>query len=94
MQSETHDLGMVVTEEGSLLADLPVHGRPSVNDLAHAMRRPLDGNASRPKLVLLKGTTNGGNAYPAWMRSGSRLRPSSGKASPASRKPTGLTSDG
>jgi hypothetical protein len=60
MQSETHYLGLVVTREGgSLLADLPVHGRPSVNDLAtllaHAMRRPLDGDARRPKLVRLRG---------------------------------------
>lgn len=59
MQSTTHYLGMVVTENGSLLADLSVHGRPSVNDLAtvlaNAMRRPLDGNARRPKLVRLRG---------------------------------------
>src|SRR4051812_46671448 len=60
MQSETHYLGMVVTEEvGSLLADLPVRGRPTVNDLAtllaHAMRRPLDGNAYRPRLIRLRG---------------------------------------
>ncbi len=60
MQNETHYLGMVVTEgDGSLLADLPVHGRPSVNDLAtllaNAMRRPFDGNARRPKLVRLRG---------------------------------------
>jgi hypothetical protein len=60
MQSETHYLGMVVTKAGgSLLADLPVHGRPSVNDLAtllaHAMRRPLDGHARRPRLVRLRG---------------------------------------
>src|SRR3954465_14146282 len=53
MQTETHYLGMVVTKKGgSLLADLPVHARPSVNDLAtllaHAMRRPLDGIAPRP----------------------------------------------
>ena len=38
---------------------LAVHGRPSVNDLAtllaHAMRRPLDGDARRPKLVRLRG---------------------------------------
>jgi hypothetical protein len=56
LQTETHYLGMVVTEQGgSLLADLPVQGRPSVNDLAtlleHAMRRPLEGTAHRPKLV-------------------------------------------
>jgi hypothetical protein len=59
-QSQTRYLGMVVTEKGSLLlADLTVHGRPSVNDLAtllaHAMRRPLDGNVRRPKLVRLRG---------------------------------------
>lgn len=60
MQTETHYLGMVVTEkDGSLLSDLPVRGRPSVNDLAtllaNAMRRPLDANARRPKLVRLWG---------------------------------------
>ncbi len=59
MQNTTHYLGMVVTEDGSLLADLPVHGRPSVNDLAmllaNAMKRPLDGNARRPWLVRLRG---------------------------------------
>jgi len=59
-QSVTHYMGMVVSgEEGSLLADLRVHGRPSVNDLAtllaNAMRRPLDGNARRPRLVRLRG---------------------------------------
>ena len=59
-QRVTHYLGMVVSgEEGSLLADLPIHGRPSVNDLAtilaHAMRRPLDGIARRPRLVRLRG---------------------------------------
>ena len=59
-QSGTHYLGMVVTEgDGSLLADTTVHGRPSVNDLAtvlaHAMRRPLDEHARRPRLVRLRG---------------------------------------
>jgi hypothetical protein len=59
-QAQTHYLGMVVTgEDGSLLADTQVQGRPSVNDLAtilaHAMRRPLDGDARRPKLVRLRG---------------------------------------
>jgi hypothetical protein len=59
-QTQTHYLGMVVTgKDGSLLADLTVHGRPSVNDLAtilaHAMRRPLDGDARRPKFVHLRG---------------------------------------
>jgi hypothetical protein len=60
LQTVTHYQGMVVTEtEGSLLADLPVHARPSVNDLAtilaHDMRRPLDGNARRPRLIRLRG---------------------------------------
>ena len=60
MQSETHYLGMVVTKKnGTLLADSQVHGRPSVNDLAtilaHAMRRPLDDSARRPRLVRLRG---------------------------------------
>jgi hypothetical protein len=59
-QSVTHYQGMVVSQaDGSLLAELPVHDRPSVNDLAtllaHAMRRPLDGDAHRPKLVRLRG---------------------------------------
>jgi hypothetical protein len=59
-QSVTHYQGMVVSQaDGSLLAERPIHGRPSVNDLAtllaHAMRRPLDGDAHRPKLVRLRG---------------------------------------
>jgi hypothetical protein len=59
-QNQTHYLGMVVEKRGgSLLADMTVHGRPSVNHLAtllaNAMRRPLDGNARRPKLVRLRG---------------------------------------
>ena len=59
-QSDTHNLGMVVTTVGSSpLADSIVRGRPSVNDLAtllaHAMRRPLDGDARRPGLVRLRG---------------------------------------
>ena len=60
MQSETHYLGMVGGDrDGSLLSGTTVHGRPSVNDLAtilaQAMRRPLDGNARRPKLIQLRG---------------------------------------
>jgi hypothetical protein len=60
MQSETHYRGTVVEKkEGWLLADLQVEGRPSVNDLAtllaHAMRRPLEGTARRPKRVHLRG---------------------------------------
>src|SRR5262245_13267202 len=59
-QAETRYLGLVVTHKGgTLLADSQVRGRPSVNDLAtvlaHAMRRPLDGDARRPKLVRLRG---------------------------------------
>ena len=59
-QAQTHYLGMVVTaKDGTLLAETTVHGRPSVNDLAtvlaHAMRRPLDGDARRPRLVHLRG---------------------------------------
>ncbi len=70
MQTETHYLGMVVTQEdGSLLADLPVQGRPSVNDLAtllaNAMRRPLDGAARRPKLVRLRGHRQWRELFPA-----------------------------
>ena len=60
MQTETHYLGVVVTKKGgTLLADLTVHGRPTVNDLAtllaHAMQRPLTGDAHRPKLIRLRG---------------------------------------
>jgi Domain of unknown function (DUF6930) len=60
MQNTTPYLGMVVTKEGdSLLSDLQIQGRPSVNDLAtllaHAMRRPLAGKARRPTLVRLRG---------------------------------------
>jgi hypothetical protein len=69
MQSETHYLGMVVTKgEGGLLAELPVRGRPSVNDLAtllaHAMRRPLDGDARRPRLVRLRGHHQWRESFP------------------------------
>lgn len=64
MQTEPHHLGMVVTKKGGrLLAELTVHGKPSVNDLARlladAMRRPLDANARRPKNIHLK-------ANPRW----------------------------
>lgn len=59
-QSETHYIGMVVTQsDGSLLADSHVEGRPSVNDLAtllaHAMRRPLTEGAHRPRHVHVRG---------------------------------------
>jgi hypothetical protein len=43
-----------------------VHGRPPVNDLAtllaHAMRRPLDGDARRPSIVRLRGHRQAGLA--------------------------------
>jgi hypothetical protein len=60
MQNETHYVGMVVTKKGGpLLTDMTIQARPSVNDLAtllaNAMRRPLDGDARRPKLVRLRG---------------------------------------
>lgn len=59
MQTVAHHLGMVVTRKGGrLLADLTVHGKPGVNDLARlladAMRRPLDEHARRPKTIHLK----------------------------------------
>lgn len=58
-QSETHYLGMVVTQpDGFLLADLPVQYTPDANDLAtllaHAVRRPLTGGAHRPRQVLVR----------------------------------------
>jgi hypothetical protein len=64
MQNEPHHLGMVVTKKGGrLLADMAVHGKPTINDLvtllADAMRRPLDANARRPKNIHLK-------ANPRW----------------------------
>lgn len=60
MQNDTHYIGMVVTKQGeSLLAEITIHDRPSVNDLAtllaNAMLRPLDGNARRPELIGLRG---------------------------------------
>src|SRR5262249_11180119 len=59
-EPETASLGLVVAKKGGTpLSALSVQSGPSVNDLAtllaHAMRRPLDGNARRPKLVHLRG---------------------------------------
>jgi len=59
-QSETHYLGLVVTEpDGFLLAESHVERRPSVNDLAtllaHAMRRPLTETAHRPRRIHVRG---------------------------------------
>jgi hypothetical protein len=64
MQTETHYLGLVVTQpDRTFLADRPVQGRPTVNDLAtllaHAMRRPLTGGAHRPRCIHLRG-------HPQW----------------------------
>jgi hypothetical protein len=75
MQTETHYLGMVVTKRGgSLLTDMEVHGRPSVNDLAtllaNAMRRPLDGNARRPKLIRLRGHPQWRELFPVFRELG------------------------
>ena len=58
-QPEKHYLGMVVNRKGGrLLADLNVHGKPTINDLAtllaNAMRRPFDEHARRPKTIHLK----------------------------------------
>jgi hypothetical protein len=60
MQTETHYRGMVVKQsDGAVLADSTVHGRPTVNDLAtllaHAMSRPQEGDAHRPRLIHLRG---------------------------------------
>src|SRR5207248_638053 len=59
-QSETHYLGLVVTQsDGFLLTESHVEGRPSVNDLAtllaHAMRRPLTENAHRSRCIHVRG---------------------------------------
>ena len=59
-QSETHYRGMVVAKKGGLLlAESHVEGRPSVNDLAtllaQAMRRPLTGDAHRPRRIHVRG---------------------------------------
>lgn len=63
MQNETHYRGMVVDEDGAILADSQVEGRPTVNDmatlLAHAMRRPLTEGAHRPRHLNVRG-------HPQW----------------------------
>lgn len=63
MQSRTDYLGLVVGQDGSLLADLTVQARPNVNDmatlLAHAMRRPLTEGAHRPRRLHVRG-------HPQW----------------------------
>lgn len=59
-QKETHYLGMVVAKKGGVvLVESHVEGRPSVNDfatlLAHAMRRPLNEDAHRPRRIHVRG---------------------------------------
>jgi len=70
MQSGTDYLGMVVEKkDGWLLAELTVHGRPSIHDLAtllaHAMQRPQAGNAHRPKVIGLRGHHQWRELFPA-----------------------------
>lgn len=59
MQSETHYLGLVVKEDGSVLARSQVEGRPTAKDLAvllsAAMLQPLTGQAHRPCRLHLRG---------------------------------------
>lgn len=93
-QSWTHYLGMVVTEgDGSLLAETTVHGRPSVNDLAtilaHAMRRPLDGNARRPGLVRLRGHHQWRELFPHLEEVGVRVEVLAGQDLPGIMKAYG-----
>lgn len=59
-QTETHYLGLVVAREGgSVLAHAQVEGRPEASDLAallaDAMRRPLAGEAHRPRRLRVRG---------------------------------------
>ena len=96
-QAQTHYLGMVVTaKDGSLLAETTVHGRPSVNDLAtllaHAMRRPLDGDARRPRLVHLRGHHQWRGLFPHLEEIGIGVEVSVERGSPSSRRHTTSTS--
>ena len=64
-QSQTHYLGMVVTQpDAFVLADAPVEGRPTVNELAtllaNAMSRPQIGSAHRPKAIHVRGAIPSG----------------------------------
>lgn len=59
-QTETRSLGLVVAGRGgAVLAEAQVEGRPSVSDLAtllaQAMRRPLTGEAHRPRRLHVRG---------------------------------------
>ena len=87
MQTETHYLGMVVARgDGTLLSDSQVRGRPSVNDLAallaHAMRRPLTGDARRPKLVRLRGHHQWRGLFPHLAEIGVDVEVSAGRGLP------------
>jgi hypothetical protein len=95
-QTQTHYLGMVVTgEDGSLLADSQVHGRPSVNDLAtllaHAMRRPLGGDARRPRFVRMRGHHQWRGLFPHLDEIGVGVEVLAGQSLPG---PTASTSGG
>lgn len=68
-QSDTHYLGVVVGRpDGILLTDEEIRGRPSVNDLArlvaHAMSRPLDSHARRPRRLCLRGHAQWRELFP------------------------------
>lgn len=68
-QTETHYFGLVVAQDGRLLADLPVRYTPSVNDLARlladAMRRPLTGGPHRPQAVHVRKNPRWRELFPA-----------------------------
>lgn len=68
-QTETHYLGLVVAQDGRLLADRPVRYTPSVNDLARlladAMRRPLTEGPHRPQAVHVRKNPRWKELFPA-----------------------------
>jgi hypothetical protein len=68
-QTETHYLGLVVAQDGRLLADQPVRSTPSVNDLARlladAMRRPLTEGPHRPQAVHVRKNPRWKELFPA-----------------------------
>jgi hypothetical protein len=91
-QSETHYLGLVVTEpDGFLLADSHVEGRPSVNDLAtlagarHAP--PVDRNGPSPSAHPRAGPPPVARAISRTWRNSASRSPSR-KNSRRFRKPT------
>lgn len=68
-QTETHYLGLVVSMEGgSVLAQSQVEGRPEASDLAallaDAMRRPLTGEAHRPRRLHVRGNRQWQELFP------------------------------